>query len=179
MGKAGRFACILTPMLLTLASLVCIVLVMIGQMSTGGNKAPSTSLGRSLYFFKVRLTYISPPTFPHATNNSTRQTPATSATSPTSSTTSTSTTSSSTPSKAKPPPASSKTSTKSACGPTARAQRTRTRAKRLLLSARPPSPTSGSIPSRSGTSRTLLRRMSLAATSSRRGSTHTRRCQAG
>jgi len=53
MGKAGRFACILTPMLLTLASLVCIVLVMIGQMSTGGNKAPSTSLGRSLYFFKA------------------------------------------------------------------------------------------------------------------------------
>tara|TARA_R110002003_G_scaffold196_3_gene15289 strand:- start:14358 stop:14552 length:195 start_codon:yes stop_codon:yes gene_type:complete len=53
MGKAGRFACILAPMLLTLAGLICIVIVMIGQMSTKGNKAPSTALGRNLYFFKV------------------------------------------------------------------------------------------------------------------------------
>ncbi|KAH7078790.1 SUR7/PalI family-domain-containing protein [Paraphoma chrysanthemicola] len=53
MGKAGRFACILTPMLLTLASLICIAIVMIGQMSGKGNKAPSTSLGRDLYFFKA------------------------------------------------------------------------------------------------------------------------------
>jgi len=53
MGKAGRFACILTPMLLTLASLICIVIVMIGQLSSSGNKAPSTALGRDLYFFKV------------------------------------------------------------------------------------------------------------------------------
>jgi len=47
MGKAGRFACIITPMLLTLASLVCLALVMVGQL--GDN-----SLQRSLYFFKVR-----------------------------------------------------------------------------------------------------------------------------
>jgi len=33
MGKAGRFACILTPMLLTLASLICIILV--GAGTTG------------------------------------------------------------------------------------------------------------------------------------------------
>jgi len=59
MGKAGRFACILTPMLLTLASLICIVLVLIGQLSSGSNKAPSTALGRDLYFFKVNP--ASPP----------------------------------------------------------------------------------------------------------------------
>ncbi|KAH7402676.1 SUR7/PalI family-domain-containing protein [Pyrenochaeta sp. MPI-SDFR-AT-0127] len=53
MGKVGRFACILTPMLLTLASLICIVLVMIGQTPWKGNDAPSTSLGRDLYFFKA------------------------------------------------------------------------------------------------------------------------------
>lgn len=53
MGKVGRFACILTPMLLTLASLLCIVIVMIGQLSTKDNKAPSTALGRDLYFFKA------------------------------------------------------------------------------------------------------------------------------
>lgn len=53
MGKIGRFACILTPMLLTLAGLLCIVIVMMGQLSMKGNKAPSTALGRNLYFFKV------------------------------------------------------------------------------------------------------------------------------
>ncbi|KAF2823242.1 hypothetical protein CC86DRAFT_328374 [Ophiobolus disseminans] len=53
MGKAGRFACILTPMLLTLAGLICIILVMIGQLSTSGNNAPTTKLGRDLYFFKA------------------------------------------------------------------------------------------------------------------------------
>ena len=55
MGKVGRFACILTPMLLTLASLICIVIVMIGQAPWKGNDAPSTALGRDLYFFKVRF----------------------------------------------------------------------------------------------------------------------------
>ena len=40
-------------MLLTLASLICIVIVMIGQLSTKDNKAPSTALGRDLYFFKA------------------------------------------------------------------------------------------------------------------------------
>ncbi|CAO2657366.1 Nn.00g034920.m01.CDS01 [Neocucurbitaria sp. VM-36] len=53
MGKVGRFACILTPMLLTLASLICIVIVMIGQAPWKGNEAPSTALGRDLYFFKA------------------------------------------------------------------------------------------------------------------------------
>ncbi|KAH4421604.1 hypothetical protein HBH92_003040 [Parastagonospora nodorum] len=53
MGKIGRFACIITPMALTLASLICIVIVMLGQMSAGSNKAPATSLGRDLYFFKA------------------------------------------------------------------------------------------------------------------------------
>ncbi|KAF1841730.1 integral membrane protein-like protein [Cucurbitaria berberidis CBS 394.84] len=53
MGKVGRFACILTPMLLTLASLICIVLVVIGQTPWKGNNAPSTALGRDLYFFKA------------------------------------------------------------------------------------------------------------------------------
>jgi len=53
MGKVGRFACILTPMLLTLASLICIVIVMIGQVSMKDNKAPTTALGRDLYFFKA------------------------------------------------------------------------------------------------------------------------------
>jgi hypothetical protein len=59
MGKIGRFACILTPMLLTLASLICIVIVMIGQMSMKDNNPPTTALGRDLYFFKV----LSTPTF--------------------------------------------------------------------------------------------------------------------
>jgi hypothetical protein len=55
MGKAGRFACILTPLLLTLASLICFVIVMLGQTPWKGNNAPATALGRELYFFKVRL----------------------------------------------------------------------------------------------------------------------------
>ncbi|KAH9868361.1 hypothetical protein J1614_007433 [Plenodomus biglobosus] len=53
MGKVGRFACILTPMLLTLASLICFAIVMIGQAPFKGNDAPSTALGRDLYFFKA------------------------------------------------------------------------------------------------------------------------------
>ncbi|KAH0610237.1 uncharacterized protein H6S33_011764 [Morchella sextelata] len=47
MGKAGRFACILTPMLCTLASLVCTVLVLVG----GTNK--SSTLASNLYFFSI------------------------------------------------------------------------------------------------------------------------------
>jgi len=61
MGKIGRFACILTPMLLTLASLLCIAIVMAGQTPWKGNNAPSTALGRDLYFFKVRLGPIKLP----------------------------------------------------------------------------------------------------------------------
>ncbi|CBX95138.1 similar to integral membrane protein [Plenodomus lingam JN3] len=53
MGKAGRFACILTPMLLTVASLICFIIVMIGQAPLKGNDAPSTELGRDLYFFQA------------------------------------------------------------------------------------------------------------------------------
>jgi hypothetical protein len=45
-------------MLLTLASLICIVIVMIGQMSMKDNNPPTTALGRELYFFKVR-SYLS------------------------------------------------------------------------------------------------------------------------
>ena len=49
MGKAGRFACIFVPMALTLASLICIILVGLG----GTNKSSSTL--SNLYFFKVRF----------------------------------------------------------------------------------------------------------------------------
>ncbi|CAN9117510.1 unnamed protein product [Alternaria alternata] len=65
MGKVGRFACILTPMCLTLASLICFVIVMLGQTPWSGNKAPATALGRDLYFFKANTGNITddPNTF--------------------------------------------------------------------------------------------------------------------
>lgn len=47
MGKAGRFACIFTPMALTIASLICLAIVLSGQAYQ------SMELSRSLYFFKV------------------------------------------------------------------------------------------------------------------------------
>lgn len=47
MGKAGRFACIFVPMVLTIASLVCQILVFSGQT----NK--DMSLPRDLWFFKA------------------------------------------------------------------------------------------------------------------------------
>jgi hypothetical protein len=53
MGKVGRFACIITPMALTLASLICFVMVMLGQTPWKGNSAPATSTGRELYFVKA------------------------------------------------------------------------------------------------------------------------------
>ena len=53
MGKAGRFACIITPMALTLASLICFVMVMLGQTPWKGNSAPATASGRDLYFVKA------------------------------------------------------------------------------------------------------------------------------
>lgn len=53
MGKAGRLACIITPMALTFASLVCIILVMIGQTPWKGTGAPNTQIARDLYFFKA------------------------------------------------------------------------------------------------------------------------------
>jgi hypothetical protein len=51
MGKAGRFACIFTPMAMTIASLICLVIVLSGQAY---NKS---EVSRGLYFFKVRLAF--------------------------------------------------------------------------------------------------------------------------
>lgn len=47
MGKAGRIACIFTPYVLTLGSLICIVLV-----GLGSTNAHSSTLNK-LYFFRV------------------------------------------------------------------------------------------------------------------------------
>ena len=52
MGKAGRFACIFTPMVLTIGSLVCLVIVALG----GTNK--SNSLYNNLYFFRANTSDI-------------------------------------------------------------------------------------------------------------------------
>ncbi|KAL9628556.1 MAG: hypothetical protein Q9164_007226, partial [Protoblastenia rupestris] len=52
MGKAGRFACIFTPMALTIASLVCLILVGLG----GTNKNNSTY--NKLYFFRANTSDI-------------------------------------------------------------------------------------------------------------------------
>ncbi|KAF2818172.1 hypothetical protein CC86DRAFT_435150 [Ophiobolus disseminans] len=52
MGKAGRAVCLVAPMALTIASLICLVLVIVGQLSTN-NKAPPTLAGRELYFLKA------------------------------------------------------------------------------------------------------------------------------
>jgi hypothetical protein len=50
MGKAGRFACILTPMVLSFASLICLLVVFLAGLNKGDSNL------RSLYYFKVRLT---------------------------------------------------------------------------------------------------------------------------
>ena len=47
MGKAARFACIFVPMALSIASLICLILVFAGQT----NK--SMEVANELYFFKV------------------------------------------------------------------------------------------------------------------------------
>ncbi|KAI4255444.1 MAG: hypothetical protein L6R42_006740 [Xanthoria sp. 1 TBL-2021] len=52
MGKAGRFACVFTPMALTIASLICLIIVGLG----GTNKNNSTY--NSLYFFRANTTDI-------------------------------------------------------------------------------------------------------------------------
>ena len=52
MGKAGRFACIFTPMALTIASLVCLIIVGLG----GTNKNNSTY--NNLYFFRANTSDI-------------------------------------------------------------------------------------------------------------------------
>lgn len=49
MGKAGRALCIFTPYVLTIASLVCIILVGLGCTNS------SSSTLNNLYFFKVCL----------------------------------------------------------------------------------------------------------------------------
>jgi hypothetical protein len=180
MGKVGRFACILTPMLLTLASLICIVIVMIGQMSMKDNNPPTTALGRELYFFKVR-SYLSH--LKRKTNNPHRQTQANSKKTPktsktTSPITSRSTTTSSTRSKVPPRPKTSRTSTKSVSGHTARAIKMTKPASRQLPGAPNPNPTSGSTPSPCGSSRTRLRRR-LQATTCKRDSTRTRKLRDG
>ncbi|KAL6716636.1 hypothetical protein ACLMJK_006204 [Lecanora helva] len=52
MGKAGRFACIFTPMALTIASLICLIIVGLG----GTNKNNSTY--NNLYFFRADTSNI-------------------------------------------------------------------------------------------------------------------------
>jgi len=49
MGKAARFACILTPMLLTLGALICLLLVFFGTQS-------KSALLPNAYFFKIDWT---------------------------------------------------------------------------------------------------------------------------
>jgi hypothetical protein len=54
MGKAGRVACIFTPYVLTIASLICIIMV-----GLGCTKASSSTLN-NLYFMRVSaLAHIS------------------------------------------------------------------------------------------------------------------------
>lgn len=50
MGKAGRFACIFTPMALSIASLICLGIVLSGQAYQ------KSELSRELYFFKANTT---------------------------------------------------------------------------------------------------------------------------
>lgn len=52
MGKASRAFCIATPMACTLASLICLLLVMVGQLSNN-DKSPTTNLQADLWFFKA------------------------------------------------------------------------------------------------------------------------------
>lgn len=49
MGKAGRIACIFTPYVLTIASLICIIMV-----GLGCTKASDSNLS-NLYFIRVSL----------------------------------------------------------------------------------------------------------------------------
>ncbi len=52
MGKAGRFACIFTPMALTIASLVCLIIV-----GLGGTNKDNASFN-NLYFFRANTSHI-------------------------------------------------------------------------------------------------------------------------
>ncbi|KAL4918960.1 SUR7/PalI family-domain-containing protein [Aspergillus aurantiobrunneus] len=49
MGKAGRFVCIFTPYVLTIAALVCLIVVGLGSTDNGNNSL------RELYFFRADL----------------------------------------------------------------------------------------------------------------------------
>lgn len=53
MGKGGRIVCIFTPYVLTIASLICIIMV-----GLGCTKSSSSTLN-DLYFFRVCLAYLS------------------------------------------------------------------------------------------------------------------------
>ncbi|CAG5137366.1 uncharacterized protein ALTATR162_LOCUS76 [Alternaria atra] len=55
MGKIKRVSCIATPMLLTVVSLVCFLVVALAQISPSGH---STPLERDLYFFKADTSRI-------------------------------------------------------------------------------------------------------------------------
>ncbi|KAF2275881.1 integral membrane protein-like protein [Westerdykella ornata] len=65
MGKLGRFVCIAAPLLLTLASLICQVLVFMGQLNR------NSAIQRDLYFFKANTKDFNPkplsdiPDIPH------------------------------------------------------------------------------------------------------------------
>ncbi|KAJ6192054.1 integral membrane protein-like protein [Bipolaris maydis] len=50
MGRVGRFACIIPPMVLAVASLICFLVVALAQVSPNGH---STLLQRDFYFFKA------------------------------------------------------------------------------------------------------------------------------
>ncbi|KAF2703871.1 integral membrane protein-like protein [Pleomassaria siparia CBS 279.74] len=64
MGKAGRFACIFVPMALTIASLLCLILVASGQL----NK--SNKVQRDLYFFKANTSeFVDNPRAKELLNN--------------------------------------------------------------------------------------------------------------
>lgn len=51
MGKVGRIACIFTPYVLTVASLICLVFVGIGCTDS------KSSTKNNLYFFRVGATH--------------------------------------------------------------------------------------------------------------------------
>lgn len=55
MGKAGRFACILTPMICTLISLALVVIIMIGGINKGNNMITD------LYFLRLDTRYAKSP----------------------------------------------------------------------------------------------------------------------
>lgn len=65
MGKAGRIACIFTPMALTIASFVCMIFIEIGGWSSG------SSTLNNLYFMKADFTNITTATAGDLSNSTT------------------------------------------------------------------------------------------------------------